>query len=523
MSRICPKCNREFQEEYITCPFDQTPLISRPNQPAGFSLDLGDANAISGGVNLSDNHSITNTSNVDSHNIITNNITQVERNKTPEELKHEKELAFREECLKAYGNGIMTYEDKRQLEDLQYCLGIDDVSANKILSEVAKRSERKISSLSPVHQITYNNIKTALHANRLDLVNRLMAQMKAMVQRYSVEEIQFTYYMLQAVLHPKECVEEYKCHYEDKYWQTFWTSIAYRRIGNIVKSELLGADIGDKWADNVPQDNTFILAAVNALIDKDVNTAKVLYDNICGDQSPYLSNLSTCLYTLLYGDMLSPEELKQWKKDTLFYTSNLFADTHEVKPKVKELNPEAKQFEEEETQYIIEEKHSKEESCVNPYVEESKEIDVSESKCYDSKLLSSYVTEFGYLRQLEPSEIVELKTLLLSAPKDDYKALFCLGQLYIQEDSSAVTMAKAYNAINTAAEHGVGEAGAYMAYFYLYGKVVLQDLDEAEQRIKIDDDFKKNPVFMQMLADLYTMKGDKMLADVWKSKLMKLK
>ena len=61
-----------------------------------------------------------------------------------------------------------------------------------------------------------------------------------------------------------------------------------------------------------------------------------------------------------------------------------------------------------------------------------------------------------------------------------------------------------------------------MAYFYLYGKVVTQDLDEAERRIKIDDDFKKNPIFVQMLVDLYTKKGNAMLADVWKSKLIKL-
>ena len=81
----------------------------------------------------------------------------------------------------------------------------------------------------------------------------------------------------------------------------------------------------------------------------------------------------------------------------------------------------------------------------------------------------------------------------------------------------------AYNAIKTASEHGIYEAGAYMAYFYLYGRVVTQDLDEAERRIKIDDDFKKNPFFVQMLVDLYNTKGNSMLADIWQSKLKKLK
>ena len=533
--KICPKCNKEWPDEFLACPLDATELNPKPQQPAGFNLNLGDANAISGGVNMSDNHSVSNntvnttTSNVDSHNVITNNITQVEREKTPEELKHEKELAFREECLKVYSNGIMTSEGKRKLDDLRYRLGLDENSAKKILSEVAKRSERKYSSLSPVHQITYNNIKTAIIANRLDLVDRLMAQLKAMVQRYSAEEIQFTYYMLQSVLHPKECTEEYESHYEDKYWQTFWSSIAYRRLGNIEKSELLVADVGDKWTDTIPQENVFVLASVNALIDKDIDTAKSLFDNISGEHSPYLTNLTTCLYTLLYGDMLSSEELKQMKKDGVFYTSNLFAEISSYNSEQKRLQAEAeakriaeekKRQEEAEAKRIDEEKKHQEEA--ERIAEESRKQASAVTK-FDPQSMLPYIDEFGYLRKLDASELAELKSVLLTAPKNNYQSQFLLGQLYIQENTSASNLRLAYDAIKTASEHGIYEAGAYMAYFYLYGKVVTKDLDEAERRIKIDDEFKKNPIFVQMMIDLYTQKGNTMLADVWKSKLNKLK
>lgn len=505
MPKICPKCNKEWPDEFMACPLDGTHLIPKPQQLAGFSLNLGDANAISGGVNMSDNHSVSNntvnttTSNVDSHNVITNNITQVEREKTPEELKHEKELAFREECLKVYSNGIMTSEGKRKLDDLRYRLGFDENTANKILSEVAKRSERKSSSLSPVHQITYNNIKTAIIANRLDLVDRLMAQLKAMVQRYSAEEIQFTYYMLQAVLHPKECTEEYESHYEDKYWQTFWSSIAYRRLGNIEKSELLVADVGDKWTDTIPQENVFVLASVNALIDKDIDTAKSLFDNISGEHSQYLTNLTTCLYTLLYGDMLSSEELMQMKKDGVFYASNLFAEINSYNLEQKRLKEEAER---------IAEESRKQASTVTKF---------------DPQSMLPYIDEFGYLRKLDASELAELKSVLLTAPKNNFQSQFLLGQLYIQENTSTSNLRLAYDAIKTSSEHGIYEAGAFMAYFYLYGKVIPQDLDEAERRIKIDDDYKKNPIFVQMMIDLYTQKGNSMLADVWQSKLKKLK
>lgn len=536
VSKICPKCNEEWPDEFLACPLDGTALVSTPQKPAGFSLNLGDANAISGGVNMSDNHSVSNntvnttTSTVDSHNVTTTNITQVERKKTPDELKHERVFIFREECLKVYSNGIMSSEGKRNLDDLRYRLGLDENSANKILSDVAKRSERKSSSLSPVHQITYNNIKTAIIVNRLDLVNSLMAQMRAMVQRYSVEDIQFTYYMLQAVLHPKECTEEYESHYEDKYWQTFWCSIAYRRLGNVEKSELLLADVGDKWADSIPQENVFVLASVNALIDKDIDTAKSFFNNISGEQSPYLTNLTTCLYTLLYGDMLSPEELKQMQKDSVFYASNLFAEINSYNLAQKQLKEEeTSRFADEkkrkkETERLIEEKRKQKKAEVKLYKEEIIRKDaISTITQFDPQLLNSYTNDFGYLRQLNPSEIAELKPVLLSAPKDNYQALFCLGQLYIQEKTSASNLKLAYNAIKTASKHGIYEAGAYMAYFYLYGKVVTMDLDEAERRINIDNDFKKNPIFVQMMIDLYTQKGNSLLANVWKSKLETLK
>lgn len=547
MPKICPKCNKEWQDDFMACPHDGTPLISKPQQPSGFSLNLGDANAISGGVNMSDNHSINTTSNVDSHNVITNNITQVEREKSPEEIKHERELAFREACLEVYSNGIMTSEQKRKLEDLQYRLGLDESSASKILSEVAKRSERKSTSLSPVHQITFNNIKTAINSNRLDLVNRLLAQMKAMVQRYSVEEIQFTYYMLQAVLHPKDCVEEYENHREDKYWQSFWSSIAYRRVGNIEKSELLVADVGDKWIDTIPQENVFILATVNALIDNDSVSAKSLYDNISGEHSPFLSNLTTCLYTILYHDVVSPEELKQWQKDIAFYSNNLFADIiarnleakrqeneadakriaeekriHE-EAEAKRLAEEKRMQEEAETKRLAEEKRMQEEAEANRLSEETQQQTSISSTPFDTKSIASYTNKFGYLRNLNDTEIPKLKSILAAAPKTNYEAQFCLGQLYLQENETAVNQKLAYDAIKSASEHGVYEAGAYMAYFYLYGKVVSQDFDEAERRIKIDVDYKKNPVFIQMLVDLYTQKGNTMLADVWKSKLSKFK
>lgn len=529
MQKICPKCHREYEGGRFCNDCGALLIYKQPSlqQRGGFNLSLGDANAISGGVNMSDNHSINTTSNVDSHNVITNNITQVERDKSPEEIKHERKLAFREACLEVYSNGIMTSEGKRKLDDLQYRLGLDEVSAHNIISEVAKRSERKASTLPTNHLIAFNNIKTFIRTNRLDMVNRLMPQLKIMAQRYSVEEVQFTYSMLQAILHPQECIEEYSKCYVDNYWQTFWTSIAYRLVNND-KSHDLADELSRKWPDS-PAGEVLILSTTNAILSNDIELAESYIQHIQIDNySEHLYKLFLCIDLVLHGNEYDSDQQKQMQDECLFLTSTLFADfisKQNEKTRLiqeadaKRLVEEKRMQEEAEAKRLAKEKRMQEEAEAKRLAEEKQQQTSVQSTPFDTKSLAPYTNKFGYLRSLNDTEISKLKSILAAAPKTNYEAQFCLGQLYLQENETAVNQKLAYDAIKSASEHGVYEASAYMAYFYLYGKVVSQDFDEAERRMKIDDDYKKNPVFIQMLVDLYTQKGNAMLADVWKSKL----
>ena len=329
MNKICSKCNREWPDEFLACPLCGT-VLTQGDGATNVNLNLGDANAISGGVSLSDSHAVTNntanttTNHIDSHDITTNNITKIEREKSPEEIRHENELQFREACQEVYSDRIMTSEEKRRLDDLQIKLGIDEETAARIISDVSKKSVRKSAILSPVHAISFNNIKTAIVSNNMDVVERLKPQLRAMAQKYSSEEIQYVYYMLQAILHPSDCVKEYHTHKDDKYWQTFWTSVAYRKLGDVEKSELLVMDVGDKWIDTIPQENIFILASMNAILDGDMETAKILYDNVTGEHSPHLAVLVGCLYTLFYRDIPQTDETKKMAEDGVFYKTHLF-------------------------------------------------------------------------------------------------------------------------------------------------------------------------------------------------------
>lgn len=513
MSKICPICNKIYEEGRFclscgTLLIDKTPTSQ---QLSGLSLNLGDANAISGGVNMSDNHSVTthSVSNVDSHNVITNNITQVEREKRPEELKHERELAFRESCIETFSNGILTSEGKRKLEDLQYRLGIEEAVATRIITEVSKRSERKSATLSPVHQITYNNIKTAILSNRLDIVNRLLMQLKAMVQRYSSEEIQYTYYMLQSILHPEVCISEFESHHEDKYWQSFWSSIAYRRKGNIEKSELLVADVGDKWIDTIPQDNVWILASVNAMIDNDIESARSLYDNITGDHSPLLSNLATSLYTLLYSDMLGAEDLKQMQKDSQFYTNNLFAGFKEQE------NERARQQEEMRIQEEAEAKRKAAEEEKQRQEAEKRRLAEEKRLAEETRLKEENAKKVATEQAKKVSSVTETK-------KQQDDVLSNPSLLFSLKDQAASEQMAVYKSLLEQASKGNGKAGSYLAYFYIRGVFVVQDLKEAERRI-MGGNYQSDPVLMQLLIDLYTAKKMPALAEIWKRKLSNIK
>lgn len=69
----CPNCKQNFEGKF--CPECGTKLIEEPQTTGAFNINLGDANAISGGINLTDRHDVTNIDNSVHHT--TNNTTTV--------------------------------------------------------------------------------------------------------------------------------------------------------------------------------------------------------------------------------------------------------------------------------------------------------------------------------------------------------------------------------------------------------------------------------------------------------------
>ena len=118
----CPNCKQEYDGKF--CPECGTKLFEKP-AANGVSLDLGDANAISGGLHVSDSHdvhNIQNTSNttienrrsvVNSHTV--NNSTVYEAQKTKAEIQQENENLFLKAVQERLSDGVL---EQRELAEL---------------------------------------------------------------------------------------------------------------------------------------------------------------------------------------------------------------------------------------------------------------------------------------------------------------------------------------------------------------------------------------------------------------------
>lgn len=132
--RFCPDCGSRLVEDPKPNPQDTLGSIG---------LNLGDANAISGGLSVSTSHS-TDQSHTDNsmhtdnsvhtdssvHNVsnvsnVTHNVTQVAAAKTEYELLAEKKQTYQEACMRAYADRVLDTNEMVELELLRLKLGLD--------------------------------------------------------------------------------------------------------------------------------------------------------------------------------------------------------------------------------------------------------------------------------------------------------------------------------------------------------------------------------------------------------------
>lgn len=356
--KYCPKCNIERDGGF--CPDCGTRLIEKPVANDIPGINLGDGNAISGGLNVNASKSIHNEDrsvhNIQNTTSTVNNIQNVAAQKTEMELLQERKTLYLNACKRAYEDNVLEQDEKFELDRYRMELGLDETSANQILEQVhmlVVRHAQK-SELTGIAKIKLNQLTDALKKNEIAALMRQIDSIEVLAGKFSNDELHRKYYLVLAALKEDKCIEKYTSSMVDNYWQSFWTCLAYQKKGQTARAEEILFSLTDKFP-NHPEDNMSLLAVACAYMRKDMAEVSELLQAVSGDYTPGLQRFAESLYLLLDPD--TAKEMGATEQGSAFYLVNFFGRNlaAEEEARRKAAEEEAKRQAEEEARRKAEE------------------------------------------------------------------------------------------------------------------------------------------------------------------------
>lgn len=323
--KYCPKCNIERDGGF--CPDCGTRLIEKPEANDIPGINLGDGNAISGGLNVNASKSIHNEDrsvhNIQNTTSTVNNIQNVAAQKTEMELLQERKTLYLNACKRAYEDNVLEQDEKLELDRYRMELGLDETSANQILEQVhmlVVRHAQK-SELTGIAKIKLNQLTDALKNNEIAALMRQIDSIEVLAGKFSNDELHRKYYLVLAALKEDKCIEKYTSSMVDNYWQSFWSCLAYQKKGQTARAEEILFSLTDKFP-NHPEDNMSLLAVACAYMRKDMAEASELLQAVSGDYTPGLQRFAESLYLLMEPE--TAKEMGATEQGCAFYLVNFF-------------------------------------------------------------------------------------------------------------------------------------------------------------------------------------------------------
>lgn len=323
----CPNCKQSFPGKF--CPECGSKLIDEPAPatPDGFNINLGDANAISGGINLTDSHNVQNTDN-SVHNIsnvsnVTHNVTQVAAQKTEMELIQERKSLFLNACKRAYEDNILELSEKIELDRYRVEIGLDEATAESILESVRQSVNRTAtkSELPQAAKIRLKHLTDALKHNETSAIMRQIDTFESMAGKFTNEELHYKYYLVLAALKPEKCIEKYETSKVDNYWRSYWTYFAYLKKGQVNKASEILFSMEDKYQ-FFPQDNITLLSTAGTYFLHGAAAAKEELSLLGADYSTSLQRFAESVYYLVEPE--TAKEMGATEQGCAFYLINIF-------------------------------------------------------------------------------------------------------------------------------------------------------------------------------------------------------
>lgn len=347
----CPNCNKEYEGKF--CPECGAKLIEK--SPAGsFNINLGDANAISGGINLHDSHNVNNVDNSVHNTSTVTHVTNVAAQKTDMELLQEKKSLYLNECKRAYEDNVLEQAEIIALEEYRIKIGLDKATADSILESVRIMTERNArkTSLNPIAKTKLKILTENLQKNEVKALMDQIDGLEALVNKYEHDELSRKYFLVLAALKPEKCIDLKENSKVDSYWKSFWSYLAYLKVGKSADAENVLVSL-DRFID-YPEDNMTVLAVAGALVNGNIAEAEEYLDSVVGDYTPALQRFVDSIYLLL-----APEMAKEMNADAnscAFYLVNFFNQDATKERARKEAEKLAKEAEEAQCNAAIEEK-----------------------------------------------------------------------------------------------------------------------------------------------------------------------
>ena len=486
---ICPACQSEYDEDYGFCHKCGARLVEKEkNNPA---LNLGDANAISGGVSINQSKNIT------SHDTHYHTTTVQERVKSESELKLDATNQLRAKAEEIMAErGRIDSVAMNQLRPLSKQLGIDEETFKSIIKDVRSNRNGAISGLSAANARYLQQAQQAVKTNDMDALSNLTPRLEAMAAISQDDNVQFMYYLTLSILYPIKSMEVYERQMDENYWRTFWAIISYIRTSKHAEATKVLALFDPLRYEKSEEDQNLLEAYFN-IMKEDKDGAQEFLDEILGEPTEQVKPLLRAVESTLYEE--EPESL-----EVRFYMERVMSKSDVVvKSQKKTEAPAAKE----------EPKAPKPEKKAEPQPKAKAE----ETPAPEIKKDNKEVEEL-YAKACAASGARRVMLLQKAADAGSLEAMYDLADAYYDGEGVDKNIPLSIKWITKAADGGYAKAEALLGAAYLNGAEGLDQNYALSEKYLLKAAEKDNVEAQAFLSLLYIGMEEYDKAMVWARK-----
>ncbi len=488
MSKICPNCQEVYDDSHGFCSNCGSRLID--NADVNPALNLGDANAISGGVNINQSKNIT------SHDTHYHTTTVQERTKSDSELKLDATNQLRAKAEEIMAErGRIDSVAMGQLRPLALQLGIDDETFKTIIKDARSNRNGSASGLSAANARYLQQAQQALQTNDMDGLSNLTPRLEAMAAISQDDNVQYLYYLTLSLLYPIKSMEVYERQTDENYWRSFWAIISYIRTGKHAEATKVLA-LFDPLRYEKSEDDQNLLEAYFNIMKEDKDGAQEFLDEILGEPTEQVKPLLRAVESKLYEE--EPESL-----EIRFYMDRVMSKSDVVVKSQKKIDSPVA------VESSVKETPKPELKQVAKPVEENKPVAEEKNNKEAEELYTKACTAAG------PKRVMMLQK---AAEAGSLEAMYDLSDCYYDGDGVDKNMPLAVKWMTKSADGGYVKAQAALGAAYCMGGAGLDQSYTLSEKYLLMAAEKDNLDAQAYLSTLYVGMEDYEKAMVWARK-----